>query len=918
MSETLSGRWRWQSSRRNGKVRQRALRLERLEERTLLAALPVDVAGELDSAAIYPGFVFDDSLRLGQYVADLPTAANGSAANGPLPDASEANTTLNVPKLHSSAAAAKLFLDFDGHDEAAWGTYQKVHTPAFTMDSNLKSFSNTELAAINEIWARVAEDFAPFNIDVTTVDPGSYARGRVAIIAIGGDYSDWYQQESGGVAYVAGFTGDYAGSNVGYVFSRTLGNQANWVADAASHEAGHLFGLNHQAEWSGNTLVDGYRSGNALMGVSYDAERSTWDNGTPDTSSRVTQDEMAIIAGPDNGFGLRADDYGDTPATAAALTFNGNGVTINGLIGQTNDWDIWKFTTTGGLFTFELSGAAYGGNLDGVLELWNGDSVVAADESPTTLGAKVDATLPAGTYYLLAHGKGDYGDVGTYTITGTYAAAVPKADVSVDGVPFYDESSLDFGATMTGQPVTELNILGSSEPGAFTTTVGAPLLRTFDVVNRGERDVSLSPLTVEQIPSGYSLVSNLKATTLAPGQHAYFVLRLDADAVGDFRHSLEIPLNSDPQTPPLEVNLEGMVQAPSAPQIELTLNGQPMTDGGTLNVGDVVQGAAIATDFTVANLGNVWMHLSPVNSGGTGGFSVATSVDWNALAPGETATFTVRARAAAVGALSGVAQLRSDDSDEGTFDITVTGTGTAPQRQVIDDGDAGNAFAGNWKQPMGKGYGRDIHYAAKGKGYMYSAWSFDNLASGQYRVYATWPAGNKNASNAPFGIWDNASLQALAKVNQRVVPGAPTPGGRWKLLGTVAVNSGRLVVTLTNAANGFVVADAVYIEQVSGLGSAPQIIDLGTSSTAGNSTTTLALPKAAMMTNTAPRQVSGSSDEEGDADWIAKRDSKTLFNVINSLGDEQESISVTDAEDDLAIRDKALTALAASSLTLLA
>ena len=41
----------------------------------------------------------------------------------------------------------------------------------FSLDSDLTTFSSTELATINTIWAQVAEDYAPFNIDVTTVMP---------------------------------------------------------------------------------------------------------------------------------------------------------------------------------------------------------------------------------------------------------------------------------------------------------------------------------------------------------------------------------------------------------------------------------------------------------------------------------------------------------------------------------------------------------------------------------------------------------------------------------------------------------------------------------------------------------------------------------------------------------------------------
>src|SRR5688572_32442941 len=134
----------------------------------------------------------------------------------------------SLPQLHSNAsAAAKLFLDFDGHFEASWGGYSNVSTPAFDQDGNTTSFSDGELAAIQQIWARVAEDYAPFNIDVTTVDPGNQTNGVTAVIAIGGNYSDWYGSSAGGVAYVGGFSN--FSSNVGYVFENALGSNARYV-----------------------------------------------------------------------------------------------------------------------------------------------------------------------------------------------------------------------------------------------------------------------------------------------------------------------------------------------------------------------------------------------------------------------------------------------------------------------------------------------------------------------------------------------------------------------------------------------------------------------------------------------------------------------------------------------------------------
>ena len=70
-------------------------------------------------------------------------------------------------------------------------------TRVYDTDGNATSFSAAEISSISEIWARVAEDFAPFNINVTTVEPPSFANGAAVRVAIGGNYSDWFGQSRG-------------------------------------------------------------------------------------------------------------------------------------------------------------------------------------------------------------------------------------------------------------------------------------------------------------------------------------------------------------------------------------------------------------------------------------------------------------------------------------------------------------------------------------------------------------------------------------------------------------------------------------------------------------------------------------------------------------------------------------------------
>jgi hypothetical protein len=379
---------------------------------------------------------------------------------------------LAVPALSSRPGApASLYLDFNGNIEKQWGSHTNVVTPPYDTDGNPASFSAGELAAIHEIWSRVAEDYAPFNLNVTTLPPPVIAPHVAARVAIGGSYSDWYRTSAGGVSYVGGFAGNT--SDVAFVFSNTLNNgNPRFVAEAVSHEAGHLFGLEHQAAWSSGKLVSQYNTGTTawapIMGDSYYAERTTWANGPTPAGPTANQDELAVIASSANGFGYAPDDYGNSLTTAAALPLVGSAFTINGLIGASSDRDVFKFATGGGALSVALDIAPYGPDLDGVVELDNtaGQTIAIANPS-SSLNAALATTLTAGTYYVVVHSSGGYGNLGRYTLHGTITAPLS----SPVGTPPPPSSSPP--PTTSGIQIIDNGAAGFTSTGAWQTLSGA-------------------------------------------------------------------------------------------------------------------------------------------------------------------------------------------------------------------------------------------------------------------------------------------------------------------------------------------------------------------------------------------------------------------------------------------------------------
>ncbi len=338
-----------------------------------------------------------------------------------------------IPALHSDPSAhAKLYLDFDG-DAATpdWLGEPVPATPAYDVDGDPTTFSNTELNDIREIWARVSEKYSPFNIDVTTVDPGSLDNLKATRIVIGGDGA-WLGADAEGVAPIGGFANDEP--NTGYVFSALPGNDPKTTAEAVAHEAGHTFGLLHHSSYDDQgKLTAEYNPGNSsvapIMGESYFAVRGLWEDAPDDVAVTEFQDDLAIISGPTNGFGFRADDHGDTQFSATSITGTNGTVGATGVITQNTDVDVFSFTTPAGLVSFNLAVAGFGPMLDASLDLKDAFGTTLASSHTASLGESVSATVPAGTYYVYVSSAGGYGDIGQYQLSGQ----LPQGVISNNG-----------------------------------------------------------------------------------------------------------------------------------------------------------------------------------------------------------------------------------------------------------------------------------------------------------------------------------------------------------------------------------------------------------------------------------------------------------------------------------------------------
>lgn len=391
--------------------------------------------------------------------------------------------------LNSNAGAKHtIYLDFDGHtfSNTIWnyGRDASITADAFNMSGG-SDFTSSELDRIYNIWQRVAEDFMPFDVNVTTEDPGEAALKKSGSgddawgvrVVIGGSYSDWYGSSAGGVAYVGSF--NWSTDTPTFVFSDSLGDNEKYVAEAASHEAGHTLGLSHDGT-SSSGYYTGHGSGDngwaPILGAGYYKNLTQWSKGEYANASQ-SQDDLSILTS-NNGFGYRTDDFGGSLGSAHALTASSNSISVSGIIEKNTDLDFFSFTTGAGQVNLTFDVAERGANLDILAKLYNASGdLVATGNTAGELGASISTTLAAGTYYVSIDGTGegdvngtgysDYGSLGQYTMTGTVQAAgtAVTPDITVNNISINENGTATFTISLSEATTQTVTVRAYTQDG---------------------------------------------------------------------------------------------------------------------------------------------------------------------------------------------------------------------------------------------------------------------------------------------------------------------------------------------------------------------------------------------------------------------------------------------------------------------
>jgi hypothetical protein len=334
-----------------------------------------------------------------------------------------AHGALVVPGYESRPDAyVILYLDFDGDYTPTYGSYHPNTTPAYSIDADVDNFSDAELENIHKIWMGVAEKYSPFDINVSTVNPG-YDDNGVSRVVIGGNGA-WAPPDSGGIAIEGSFQiFSSLFPNLAFVFPGHLDNgNPRYVAEASAHEAAHGFALAHQSLWVNNNLVAKYNPGDAnrapIMGKSYFATRGQWWLGP--SEDMTTQDDLRLLV---RNFSYRIDDHPGSPlgslgAADALLLGADQSISGFGVIEKSTDADFFSFVTAGGPAIINADVAPFAPMLDLSLGLYDAAGNPLVSAATASLGESISAFLAPGTYKLGVFGAGGYGDLGQYFISG--------------------------------------------------------------------------------------------------------------------------------------------------------------------------------------------------------------------------------------------------------------------------------------------------------------------------------------------------------------------------------------------------------------------------------------------------------------------------------------------------------------------
>jgi hypothetical protein len=238
---------------------------------------------------------------------------------------------------------------------------------------------------------------------------------------------------------------------------------------------------------------------------------------------------------------------------------------------------------------------------------------------------------------------------------------------------------------------TQISNGGSDSFG--TVTVGSQDTKQLTIDNVGSSSLTVSSVS---LPSGYSTSTSLPIT-VPPNQTATLSVSLSTSTAGTYSGQMLVQ-SSDTSHNPFTVNLSGTVQSSSSPSISLKDGSTTLSNGGSDSFGTVSQGSSDTRTYTVTNQGGNTLSVSAISL--PSGYSLQTSLPLN-IGPGNSSTFVVSMSTTAVGTFSGTMSVTSNSAQNNPFNVSLSGTVTAPAAPVMSLADGSTTISNGGSDSFG-------------------------------------------------------------------------------------------------------------------------------------------------------------------------------------------------------------------------
>ncbi len=199
--------------------------------------------------------------------------------------------------------------------------------------------------------------------------------------------------------------------------------------------------------------------------------------------------------------------------------------------------------------------------------------------------------------------------------------------------------------------------------------------QTITVKNTGTADLDIGLVTALAPPFALAAPENCSGATLEPDESCTLTVDFTPASSGDFSGTLDIPSN----VPTVTVLVSGTGTPMPVGNAVITDSVVPFTDS-QIPFGSVTQNLSAIQTVTVTNDGNASLTLGQIAMANSlaAPFSIGTDTCSNQIvAPAGTCSFQVLFEPTATGPFNDTLDVPSDDPDQPTVTVSVTGTGVA-------------------------------------------------------------------------------------------------------------------------------------------------------------------------------------------------------------------------------------------------